>query len=672
VRGRIASEERNPLSRAMIACYLPVLRFALRNRTLSILAALLLLVATALPFVRLGSEFMPAIREGDALAMPTTLPGISSTEARRTLQMQDRLLAGFPEVEVVLGKIGRADTALDPAPLAMVETHISLLPEERWPERIVESDWLRDAAAEVLADVLERTGLELDVPEGEATDAIARSARAEITRWLRLEIVAGKAADELRARLPGEVAAALADGVVGFGRMQGLALPEALGGTLRAEWRAAWTGDEIPLRRTTFEELTKEEMHAEVDIPGMPNWWLMPIETRIGMLTTGMRGKVGLKLYGKDLGELERLATELEAVLQEVPGTLSVIAERALGAYYLDLDIDRERCAHYGLTVGDVQDVIETAIGGMTITTATLGRERVPVNVRYPRELRDDPVRLARTLVPLPGGSGGAGIPLGELADISIQDGPPVVKSENGLLLTNVPVDLAPGVDIGGYVRRAQAAIDGAIRDGRVRVPSGATTTWSGQYQLMEEVSERLWGIVPVTLGIILVLIYLNTRDVAETLITMVTLPFALIGGVWLLYWLDYDLSVAVAVGFLALAGLAAETAILMHVYLRLAYERRATEGQPLSGLPLRAAIVEGAVLRVRPKMMTVVTTILALLPILWATGAGAVPMKRMAAPMIGGLVTSTLHTLILIPVYYAMLHEWRARRALERQEASP
>ena len=625
VRGRLAREAKNPISRAMIAVYLPVLRFALGHRTLSIGIALALLVATVVPFARLGSEFMPSIREGDVLAMPTTLPGISSAEARRTLQIQDGLLYGFPEVEVVLGKIGRADTALDPAPLSMVETHVSLLPEERWPRRIVERDWLEEVAREALAGGPGRA------------EEVARVAQVGLTRWIRGELTSGVAMEELRARLGERV------------RREILAAAE----TLHA-------GDQIPLRRTTFEELTKEEMHAEITVPGMPNWWLMPIETRIGMLTTGMRGKVGLKLRGTDLVELERFATELEAVLHEVPGTLSVLAERANGARYLDVDVDRESCARFGLTVGDVQEILQTAVGGRTVTTATRGRERLPVSVRYPRELRDDPVRIAATLIPTPAGPS---VPLGELAELRIADGPPVVKSENGLLLTNVPVDLERGVDVGSYVELADAAIERAIADGRVRVPTGAYSSWSGQYELMEKVAGKLRAIVPMVLGLILILIYLNTRDVPETLITMATLPFALIGGVWLLHWLDYDLSVAVAVGFLALAGLAAETAILMHVYLALAYRRRARPGELLSGEVLREAIVEGAVHRVRPKMMTVVTTILALLPILWASGAGSGPMKRMAAPMIGGLVTSTLHTLVLIPVYYAMLHEWRARR---------
>ncbi|MFT7462219.1 MAG: Cu(I)/Ag(I) efflux system membrane protein CusA/SilA [Pseudohongiellaceae bacterium] len=670
VRGKLHNESANPVSRLMIACYLPVLRFALKNRAVSIGSALLLLVFTVVPFVRLGSEFMPSIKEGDALAMPTTVPGISSTEARRTLQMQDRLLAGFPEVEVVLGKIGRADTALDPAPLSMVETHITLLPEEHWPERIVERDWLSDKAATMLDHLLSAStnGKTLDGSRGDAAQQVALMTQADSTRWTRERLTAGATMDTVRDPLGELLVRQLATRSVEYLRSQGiLDVSTADTDQLRAVFNGAFAGDSIPLRRTTFDELTKREMHDQITIPGMPNWWLMPIETRIGMLTTGMRGKVGIKLYGDDLVKLERLAEELESVLHQVPGTLSVIAERAMGAFYLDVDVDRERCGRFGLTVGDVQDVIETAIGGMPITVALDGRERIPVNVRYPRELRDDPVRLGRTLISTPTG---AQIPLSELAEISIQDGPPVIKSENGLLLTNIPVDLEADIDVGTYVARAQQVIDGAIADGRITVPTGTYLVWSGQYQLMEEVSGRLWAIVPMTLALILMLIYFNTKDLPETLITMVTLPFALIGGVWLLYWLDYDLSVAVTVGFIALAGLAAETAILMHIYLDLAYKRHKVPGKMLTGVALQEAVVDGAVLRVRPKMMTVVTTILALVPIMWSVGAGAGPMKRMAAPMIGGLVTSTLHTLVLIPVYYAMLHEWRGRRAARREAA--
>ena len=665
VRGSVRSESANPVSRVMIAVYTPVLEFALRFRKLSIALALVTLAITLIPLSRLGSEFMPAIQEGDALAMPTTLPGISSTEARRTLQTQDRLLKEFPEVEVVLGKIGRADTALDPAPLAMVETHISLLPPERWPERIVDLSWLRKRAADVLAHARSAGRVGEGGPEdSETVRQTALMSQAALTRWIREQLMSGRPAAEWRAALPGQVARQIAVDLAAYLESQGTLsapLDDSLG--VGGEWKP---GD-VPLRRTTFTELTKQEMHDHLQMPGMPNWWLMPIETRIGMLTTGMRGTVGLKLYGRDLSDLASVATDIEAILKRVPGTVSVIAERALGGRYLDIDIDREHCATYGVTLGDVQDVIQTAIGGKTITTAIDGRARIGVNLRYPRELRDDPIRLGHTLVATPTGEY---VPLRQLAAISIREGAPVVKSENGSLLTNIPIDLEAGLDVGTYVERAQSVLEDAIAEGELELPTGTYFSWSGQYQLMQQVRSRLQVIIPLTLAIILVLVYFNMKNLTETLIAMLTLPFALIGGVWLLAALDYDLSVAVVVGFIALAGLAAETAILMHVYLDIAHKKRAPRGEPLTGPTLNAAVIEGAVLRVRPKMMTVVTTILALAPIMWATGAGAGPMKRMAAPMIGGLITSTLHTLILIPVYYAMFREFQARRASRRHSA--
>ena len=672
VQGKVHRESANPISRAMIAIYLPVLRFALKNRWLSIGVALLLLGLTVIPYSRLGTEFMPPIREGDALAMPTTLPGISSTEARRTLQMQDRLMKGFPEVEVVLGKIGRANTPLDPAPLSMVETHITLLSEDEWPARVIERDWLERRARDVLDEARQSFTLgPLPASANEAAEQTARMSAPVLSRWIRGELIAGRAMDELGDELVARIDRQLAQDLFDYLNSQGVPIDadaETFTTSL-VESGSTLLGDEIPLRRTTFEELLKEEMHGEIQIPGMPNWWLMPIETRIGMLTTGMRGNVGLKIYGRDLSEMSRLATDLEALLQNVPGTSSVIAERAVGGHYLDIDVDRDACARFGVAVGDVQDVIESGIGGMPVTTVLQGRARIPVSLRYPRELRDDPERLGRTLVT---SSSGVRIPLVQLADISLRDGPPMIKSENGQLLTNVPVDLEPGADVGGYVERAQSVIDEALRSGELVVPTGTSLRWSGQYQLMQEVKSRLGFVVPLTLAILFVLIYFNTKNLTETGITMITLPFALIGGVWFLDALDYDLSVAVVIGFLALAGLAAETAILMHVYLDLAYKKHSREGVRLAGAALEEAIVEGAVLRVRPKMMTVVTTILALVPILWTTGAGAGPMKRLAAPMIGGLLTSTLHTLILIPVYYAMFQEWRARRQpSERRSAS-
>ena len=661
VRGRVRSEANNPVSRLMIAVYLPVLRWALRWRKTAIGLAVVLLVCTVVPIARMGTEFMPPIREGDALAMPTTLPGISSTEARRTLQVQDGLIAEFPEVDVVLGKIGRADTALDPAPLSMVESHITLHPEDKWPERIVELDWLTTTAEDMLDD-FPGPGIEHNVARHVARQAALMS-QASLARETRAALTAGTALAELRQGMGERVAQRLAVDLDAARLAEGLtsaAAPEAAA-QVAAIWGPRLAGSDVPLRRTTFEELTKKELHEHVQVPGMPNWWLMPIETRIGMLATGMRGSLGLKLYGKDLAELEQLATDLEPILKSVPGTSSVIAERAMGGNYLDIDIDRAECARHGLSVGDVQDVIQTAIGGMRVTTAIEGRSRIPVILRYPRELRDDPVRLGRTLVSTPTGTQ---VPLRQLADIQIRGGPPMIKSENGLLLTNVPIDLEAGADIGRYVERAKAAVAEAQASGELSVPRGTYLSWSGQYKLMEQVRERLNVIVPLTLALIFVLIYMNMKSLTETAITLVTLPFALVGGVWLVHFLDYNFSVAVTIGFIALAGLAAETAILMHVYLDLAYKSRTRLGGVLRGRELREAIVEGAVLRVRPKMMTVVTTLCALLPILWAVGTGAGPMKRMAAPMIGGLITSTLHTLILIPVYYAMVQEYRARRA--------
>jgi len=658
VRGPVRSEASNPVSRVMIAVYLPVLRGALRWRRSAIALAVALLAVTLVPLARMGSEFMPPIREGDALAMPTTVPGISSTEARRTLQVQDALIKDFPEVDVVLGKIGRADTALDPAPLSMIETHISLLPETRWPRRIVELGWLERTARAMLAD-LGAGALPRDRADHVARQAALMS-QASLARETREGLTAGRSLETLCGELPGSVARSLARDLASALLAEGVEHAPADDAAIE-RWRKRLAAAAIPMRRTTFEELTKKELNEHVQVPGMPNWWLMPIETRIGMLATGMRGVLGLKLHGQDLGQLEQLATDLEPLLKGLPGTSSVVAERALGGHYLDIEIDRVACARYGLTTGDVEDVIQTAIGGLRVTTAIRGRSRIPVILRYPRELRDDPVRLGRTLVATPTG---AQIPLRQLAAIEIHGGPPMIKSENGLLLTNVPIDLEPGVDIGHYVARAKQAVAAARAAGELEVPTGTYLSWSGQYELMQKVRERLKVIVPLTLVLIFVLVYLNMRSFAETLITLVTLPFALVGGVWLMHFLDYQFSVAVAIGFIALGGLAAETAILMHVYLDLAYHRRARHAGPLSGALLREAIVEGAVLRVRPKMMTVVTTLCALLPILWAVGAGAGPMKRMAAPMIGGLVTSTLHTLILIPVYYAMVQEYRARSA--------
>ncbi len=332
-----------------------------------------------------------------------------------------------------------------------------------------------------------------------------------------------------------------------------------------------------------------------------------------------------------------------------------------MGGHYLDIKVDRKEAARYGLEVGDIQRMIETAIGGMNIATTVEGRYRFPINVRYPRELRDDPEKLTRTLIAAPNG---LQIPLGQVADIEFVDGPPVIKSESGMLLVNIPMDIEAGLDIGTYVKRSQAALDKAIAEGAIRLPAGYYMQWSGQYEFMEQVRERLKIIIPITLAIIFVLIYFNMKNITETLITMLTLPFALIGGVWGVYWLGYNWSVAVAIGFIALAGLAAETGIIMHVYLDLAYKKaRREKGGPLSDKELYDAVIEGSVQRVRPKLMTVLTDFIALMPILWATTPGAGPMKRIAIPVIGGVITSAIHTLVLIPVYYMLYKRWEQWR---------
>ncbi|MFQ5733543.1 MAG: efflux RND transporter permease subunit, partial [Planctomycetaceae bacterium] len=680
--------------------------------------------------LQIGSEFMPPLREGDILYMPTTVPGISVTEARRTLQIQDQILAQFPEVKVVLGKIGRSTTPTDPAPLAMVETHISLRPEEQWPRRLIAKGYLKTTADGMIADLNAEgflTSAGKDLKPGEIAGIAGKDARADVNKKTRLALVAAVnagiqklraglekhrtnakkrgesvpsrfseenledqwAADllkremnRIRPKVPKWIAEQLPKNVVTTLVSRGGITAERKDAAivhLQKRWKGRISLADVPLKRTTFEELTKQEMHKAVTIPGMPNWWLMPIETRIGMLTTGMRGKLGLKLYGTDLKQLEKLGIQLETILKEVPGTVSVVSERAMGGHYLDIKVDRKECARHGLQVGDVQRLIETAIGGMNIDMTIEGRYRFPINVRYPSELRDDPEKIRRILVATPKGKL---IPLGQVAKIEFVDGPPVIKSEAGMLLVNIPVDIDSDVDIGSYVQTAQAAIDRAQADGRLKIPAGYHLKWSGQYELMEQVRERLTFIVPITLAIIFILIYFSMKNVTETLITMFTLPFALIGGIWGMYWWGiyetgqpFSMSVAVAIGFIALAGLAAETGIIMHVYLDLAYKKyRAEKGRPLTAKELYDAVIEGAVLRVRPKLMTVLTDFIALFPILLATTPGAGPMKRIAIPVIGGVITSAIHTLVLIPVYYTLYkrwEQWRETRASRPDETS-
>jgi Cu(I)/Ag(I) efflux system membrane protein CusA/SilA len=548
IRGKIRPEEKHPVSRVLIRSYRPVIRFVLRHRLATILAAVVIVLATFFPLSRLGSEFMPPLNEGDLLYMPTTLPGISIAKAKELLQQTDKIIATFPEVQSVFGKVGRADTATDPAPLTMIETTIQL-------------------------------------------------------------------------KDPGS-------------------------------WRPGMTTDKLI-----------RELDAAVRFPGLTNAWTMPIKTRIDMLSTGIKTPVGIKLLGPDLQTLSDLGERIEAVIRRVPGTASVVAERATGGNYVDFVIDREAAARYGMTVGDVEDVIMSAIGGMNVTRTVEGLERYPVNVRYSRELRDNPDALKRVLVPAPTG---AQVPLGQLAELRIHKGPPVIKSENARRTAWLYVDIE-GVDVGSYVKAAMRAVDSAVK-----FPAGYSIVWSGQFEYMQRAQRRLVLVLPVTLFIIFLLLYFNFKNITESLVIMLSLPFALVGGVWLMWLSGYNVSVAVGVGFIALAGVAAETGVVMLLYIDNAFKERLLHGQMNTHADLHAAVEYGAVERVRPKLMTVSTTIIGLLPIMWSVGTGSQVMKRIAAPMVGGLVTSTLLTLVVIPAIYDLWKGRRFRRESPHEEPGP
>ncbi|MFQ5441588.1 MAG: efflux RND transporter permease subunit [Thermodesulfobacteriota bacterium] len=535
IKGRIIPEEKNPVNRALIFLYRPVVNLVLRFKVGFILLSVVVLVLTVIPLKRLGGEFMPPLNEGDILYMPTTLPGISITKARELLQQTDRILKTFPEVKSVFGKIGRAETATDPAPLSMIETTVTLKPEEEW-----------------------RDGM-------------------------------------------------------------------------------------------TIQKLM-DEMDRSIIFPGVTNAWTMPIKTRVDMLSTGIKTPVGIKIAGDDLNVLEDLGKEIEAAIRNIPGTLSVYSERVVGGNYLDFDIDRLQAARYGLTVGDVQDVIQSAVGGMNITTTVEGLERYPVNLRYGRELRDDVSNLRRVLVPTPRGEH---IPLAQVADIKITKGPPAIKSENARLNAWIYVDLK-GIDVSTYVKKAREIINE-----KITMPAGYSLIWSGQYEYMERAKARLKLVVPLTLVIVFLLLYFNFNNIAESIIVMLSLPFALVGGVWLMYILGYNMSVAVGVGFIALAGVAAETGVVMILYLDMAYEERYLSGRLKTKKDLYDAVIDGAVKRIRPKIMTVSAIIAGLLPIMWSTGTGSAVMKRIAAPMVGGMVSATVLTLLVIPAIYTL---WKER----------
>ena len=539
IRGHILPEHKNPINRGLIAAYRPFVNLVMRHPVKILVASFVIAVSGAWPLTQLGSEFMPELDEGTLLYMPSTFPGVSVGEAAEILQQTNKLIRTVPEVATVFGKIGRADTATDPAPLSMIETTIQLKPE--------------------------------------------------------------------------------------------------------SEWRPGMTTDKLI-----------EQLDAVVQLPGVTNAWVMPIKNRIDMLATGIKTPVGIKIAGPDLNVTQEIGQRIEQVIEPIPGTVSVFSERTAGGRYIDIDIDRKAAARFGLNVADVQEVVAAAIGGMNVTETVEGLERYPVNLRYPREVRDSVADIRQLPIVTPTG---AHVPLGAVAKVAVIDGPPMLKSENARLNGWTYIDIK-GRDLGSYVAEAQQAVAE-----KVELPPGYSLTWSGQFEYMERAMERMQLVVPVTLMIIFLLLYLAFQRVGEAILIMATLPFALIGGLWLLYLLDYNLSVAVGVGFIALAGVAAETGVVMLVYLDQALKDRreaaATEGRPVTVQELSDAVIEGALLRVRPKIMTVTTIIAGLLPIMWGTGTGSEIMRRIAAPMVGGMVSATLLTLVVIPAAFLV---WKRR----------
>jgi Cu(I)/Ag(I) efflux system membrane protein CusA/SilA len=532
-----------------------------------ILAGGVLVFGTLPIYFKLGSEFMPPLDEGALLYMPSTLPGISVTEAEKLLQVQDRILTRFPEVQSVLGKAGRAETPTDPAPLSMMETTVVLKPPSEWRKR---DTW-----------------------------------------W--------------------------------------------------TPWAPDWSRGIF--RRFAPDHMSTEELVNEMDealkIPGTSNAWTMPIKNRIDMLTTGVRTPVGIKIYGSNTSEIERIGTELEALLPKIRGTRNVFAERTGGGYFLDLDWNRDEMARYGLSIDDVQSVLMSAVGGEPVTTTVEGRERYTVNVRYLRDFRSDVNRLNRVLVPVMNGQ--TQVPVSQLAAIKVRSGPAMLRDENGLLNGYVYVDVA-GRDVGTYVSEAKER----VRD-QIALPPGFSIAWSGQYEAMERVRQRLTFILPLTLFLIVLLLYFNTRSFSKTLILLMAVPFSAVGAVWFLYALGYNISIGVWVGLIALMGVDAETGVFMLLYLDLAYEQAKREGR-LSNLgDLQAAIMHGAVKRIRPKFMTVACMFMGLVPIMWSLGTGADVMKRIAAPMIGGIITSFILELVAYPAIYEV---WKWHFELKRELA--
>ncbi|MBT7410425.1 MAG: efflux RND transporter permease subunit, partial [Methylococcales bacterium] len=539
VRGNIIPEHKNPINKGLMLLYRPFIKGVVNWPKTVLLFALMIVVVGFWPLNKLGSEFMPDLNEGDLMYMPTTFPGISIGKARELLQQTDKLIKTHPEVKSVFGKIGRAETATDPAPLTMIETLIQLKPKN--------------------------------------------------------------------------------------------------------QWRAGVTIDQI-----------KSELNQLIQFPGVTNAWVMPIKTRIDMLATGIKTPLGLKIAGQDLAIIQKIGAKLETIIQSIPGTASVFSEKVAGGRYVTVNINRLNAARFGLNITDVQEVVKTAIGGMNVTQTVEGLERYPVNIRYPREIRDSLQELKMLPIITPQG---AQIPLEEVAKISIEEGPPMIKSENARLNGWIFVDIE-GRDLGSYVAEAQKVVAG-----KIKLPPGYSIAWSGQYEYMIRAKQKLMIVIPITLFIIMILLYLNFRNVMEVAIIMGTLPCAMIGGIWLLYIMNFNLSVAVGVGFIALAGVSVEIGVIMLIYLDQSLKEQQqiakNEHRLLTFEQIKQAVVNGVLLRVRPIMMTVSATIAGLIPILYGTGTGAEVMQRIAAPMLGGMVSAIFLTLLVLPAVYLIWKKW-------------
>jgi Cu(I)/Ag(I) efflux system membrane protein CusA/SilA len=558
VVGKYYPEEKHPVSRILFRLYEGPCRWVLKNPRKTILAAVLVVLTTIPVYFRLGSEFMPPLNEGTVLYMPTTLPGISVTEARRLLLMQDRILASFPEVVSVFGKAGRAETSTDPAPFSMMETTLQLKPKDEW-----------------------------------------RAKNRWYSSWAP--------------------------------------------GPLKSVLRPLWPD------RISYDELISL-MDRALQIPGNTNAWTMPIKGRIDMLTTGVRTPVGIKIFGADLKEIERVGSEIEVTLKEVRGTRSVFSERVGGGYYVDFTPKRDKLARFGLSVEDLQTAIMSAVGGENISTTIEGRERYSINVRYPRDLRGSLPQLERVLLT---SMDGVPVPVKEVADVTLSTGPSMIRDENGMLAGYVYVDIS-GRDVGGYVKDAKAAVVS-----RVKLPTGYALVWSGQYENMQRVAARLKIVLPVTLFLIFLLLFMNTKSAFKAVVVMLAVPFSAVGAVWLMWLLGYHISIAAWVGMIALMGLDAETGVFMLLFLDLSYEDYRRRGKLRTASDLKEAIVHGAVKRIRPKIMTVMAASMGLMPIMWSAGAGADVMKRIAAPMVGGLFTSFIMELLVYPAIYFL---WKSK----------